>query len=216
MITNGSLRSFVVLLCNHFNSIQLICFASDACQAKLLTLTNKDDDGTKKAMNHQRSEPFRMGKTCLNGNGHQSLWIKRSIKQIRQIYKCPFRAHSQIHILRLQSEYTDNDMVSNFFFLVSSTFADSYLLTIKLGFVFSFLFTFHVDCNQVIRDCDSENEQFTSGHISHSNTIVSMATLYVSLFLFMHEINLRNSNNSYFYNWNCSNGSAADNTAYFI
>lgn len=68
----------------------------------------------------------------------------------------------------------------------------------QAGICFPFLFTFHVDCNQVIRDCDSENKQFTSGHISHSNTIISMATLYVSLFLWMHEINLRNSNNSYF------------------
>lgn len=154
--------------------------------------------GQKKAMNHQRSEPFWMGKTCLNGNGHQSLWIKRSIKQISTNLQMSVSG-------TLANTYTTSTIRVywqrygfDVFFLVSSTFADSYLLTIKLGFVFPFLFTFHIDCNQVIRDCDSENEQFTSGHISHSNTIVSMATLYVSLFLFMHEINLRNSNNSYF------------------
>lgn len=69
MLTNASLRSFAVLLCNNFNSIQLICCARRRWDNKSYETTS--------AANH-----FEWEKTCLNGNGHQSLWIKRSIKQI--------------------------------------------------------------------------------------------------------------------------------------
>lgn len=50
---------FIKIICGTaLQPFQLICFASDACQAKLLTLTNKDDDGTKKSNEPPAREPF--------------------------------------------------------------------------------------------------------------------------------------------------------------
>lgn len=138
-----------------------------------------------------------MGKTCLNGNGHQSLWIKRSIKRVStnlQMSVSGTLANTYTtSTIRVYWQRKRFDFFSGFLHVRRFMFVNN-----QAGIYFPFLFTFHLDCNQVIRDCDSEIEQFTSGHIFHLNTIVSMGTLYVSLFLFMHEINLRNSNNSYF------------------